>query len=63
METGMAGWRWWWWSGVRAELDLLARAEIGGEVGKERAVTMPVAAEEEDERRVGRSSISSHEQR
>jgi hypothetical protein len=46
-----------------AELDLLARAEIGGEVGKERAVTMPVAAAEEDERCLGRSSISSHEQR
>jgi hypothetical protein len=46
-----------------AELDLLARAEIGGEVGKERSEMMPVAAEEEDERRAGRISISSHEQR
>jgi hypothetical protein len=46
-----------------AELDLLARVEIGGEVGKERAETMPAAEEEEDERHAGRSSISSHEQR
>jgi hypothetical protein len=47
----------------RAELDLLARVEIGGEVGKERAEMMPAAATEEDERRAGQSSISSHEQR